>query len=103
MMKATHITGKSCSVLTQIDGRMPYRKAYENSEQGRVTFLSECAECENLDEVLEAWGDTPTVVHTPDDTEPETQLSNSERIEALKAQLAAYEAAYTEGVSEGWA
>ena len=86
-MKATHITPETCSVLTQING-LPSRKAYENSEQGREEFLSECAECENMDEVLAAWGDAPTVVYVPEEEPKEPTPTDSERISALERENA---------------
>lgn len=83
-MIATHITTNSCSVITQ-NGEKVHRKAYENSEQGRAEFLTECADCENLEDVLMAWGDVPTVFYTPDDDYEETPTPE-ERIAALEAQ-----------------
>ena len=38
-----------------------------------------------------------------DYVEPETQPTQEERIASLETQLASYEAAFAEGVSEGWA
>jgi len=38
-----------------------------------------------------------------DYVEPENQPTQEERITALEAQLASYEAAFAEGVAEGWA
>lgn len=86
MVKATHITAEACSVLSQIGGTL-HRKAYENSASGRAEFLNECMECENLDEVLEAWGDTPTVVYTPEEEE-DTPPTDSERIAVLEQENA---------------
>lgn len=39
----------------------------------------------------------------PKPDEPDLQPTQEERITALEAQLAAYEAAYAQGVNEGWA
>lgn len=86
-MKATHITAEACSVLTQING-LPSRKAYENSEQGREEFFAECADCENMDELLAAWGDTPTVVYVPEEEPQDQPPTDSERITALEQENA---------------
>ena len=96
-MKLTNITNTSCSAVTKTNG-VTHRKAYMNTEQGRAEFMAECADAESYAEVLEAWGDTP--VDTPLNSQPYPQTTQEERITALEAQLAAYEAAYAEGVNE---
>ena len=95
-MELTNITNISCSALENIDGTL-HRKAYMNTKEGRAEFMEECFGAENYNEVLEAWGDGTADIPLPPHTGEPTQ---EERITALEAQLAAYEAAYAEGVNE---
>ena len=82
-MKITNITPRSCSALTIIDG-INHRKAYINSAEGRVECFAECADAENFDELLAAWGDAPTVEPEPIPEYTPTGPTLEERLTALE-------------------
>jgi|GEM_PF-4738099 len=48
----------SVSILTQPNNHL---KAYVNSPKGRIEFLNEITYEPVVEEVMEVWGDTPTV------------------------------------------
>lgn len=89
-MFATEISNRGCSVLKVSNDGEKHRKAYSNSETGRADFMTECADVENYDEVLEAWGNKPTVFPDPAAT-GESLPSDAERITALEQALTAIE------------
>ena len=84
-MRATNITAASCTVKTTVNGAI-HRKTYANSAVGRTVLEADRTDIENYDEVMRAWGDTPSVVievPEPADAQPTTE----ERIASLEEQL----------------
>lgn len=55
------LTEQSVSILTQMD-EDNHRKAYMNSESGRVELEAELP-AETVEEVMKVWGTEPTVKH----------------------------------------
>lgn len=68
-MIITDISATECCVLTISNGSY-HRKGYDNSTVGRAEFIAECADVENYQAVIAAWGDTPTVVLEPELAQP---------------------------------
>lgn len=90
----THITHDNCSILIDDIGR----RAYINSPSGRAALLADCTEHNAMDvydEVMEVWGETPTVPDEPLPPEPTLDELKAQKKAAIAAARFAAETAGT--------